>query len=708
MTETQPSGIPSADAAPSCAASPPLKGGARGARLWRLALALAIGLGIGALADPFLSPPDCAAYFSWTWSLVSDGDFSFTNEFALFRFPIYSVRLTPAGRVANDWPMGAGLAWAPAVALARLAQCMAPGGGEPCPGARFQRLCPPGPLPVSFALLWTSCLTLWVFARAVGRAREKFGPAAARFAAFAAALGSPFFFYLLFGPFFSHGVSFAAVGAFLLFWERRRGENWTWSAAGVLGLLAGWMILVRPQSALYLLVIPVDWLARRARERNASRGSYMTYIHLWIIVVIFTLAAALAFAPQMIAWARLYGSPLALPKVEEMRWLAPNLAGLLFSDYHGVIPWTPVLALIAPGFFFLWRRDPPLALALAAALAAQVYLNAANAFWWGSGSFGSRRLLDAGVIGVFALAALWHGVSAFRPDSPRAARALRWTLAGAAVCGCLWTLLLALAERLGALTLDHYVPFDRALIWRVVSGPLRVGEVSGWIRSGGGALPWGYRLFLAAGIAGFLFWKLECNSRRSGPGRPWRFSFDRPGGVALAGAAALILALASAWAAWRTPAFDPAWIAEFEPPRENRSLWGNHLEAGHFWLERGQPGRALESFQNAEALRPNDLTARRWQGVALRELERWEDAARLFSELLDAAPGDAAIRREALALARRWSDTLPADPRPWEWLARWFDRLGMPEEAQEARREAQRRLLNAAPAAPTYPAARGE
>jgi len=731
-----------------------------------------IGLAVGWLVDPFLSPPDAAAYFSWGWSLVRDADFSFTNEFAVFNFPIYCVYLSPAERVANDWPLGSGLAWAPALAVADLLQRAIDLLGKSATSAysppRFQRLVAPSPLVVSVAIAWTTLLTLWVFERARRRAAEWFGVPAAGVGAWATVLGTPFFFYLLFGPFFSHGLSFATTGAFLLVWERRRGR-WSAPSAFTAGVLAGWMGCVRPQSFLYLLVIPIEALVRRIRgvggggprlQTQSGPASAQTDQSEWpdpsdqsdrsdksdcsphCVSAVLAAAAGLllGFLPQMIAWKCLYGSFLALPKMEEMDWLRPHIASLLFSDFHGVLPWTPALAFAAGGLLLLARRDLSLGLALGAAVAAQIYVNAANEIWWGSGSFGNRRLLDASAIALWSFAAWWAWAAGGKQNSGqeggqdggqdggrRCRKTIRWLAAAALGAACLWTLALAGAERLGALTLDHYVPFNRSFFASMALLPGRAGELIGYFLGERG-LSWGYRALIAALVAGG-WWAIRNQCRFSGAPRlskpalepirkppvAWtsrpRFSFvflerllsAASGGALTAGGIACAACIVCAIAAWRTPPFQSSWIDGFQAPRENSSLWGNRLEQGHYLLEHGRAAEALDAFRRAETLRPLDATARRWQGVALGHLSRWEEGARLFTELMETDPSDTATLREALTMASRWAEASPAAPQPWTAAARWYELARRPEDAARARAEAQRRLAQSRPLPPAPP-----
>ncbi len=101
------------------------------------------------------------------------------------------------------------------------------------------------------------------------------------------------------------------------------------------------------------------------------------------------LAAVLAFLPQMMVWNTLpYGSPFLVPQGEEfMKWTQPALVSVLFSE-HGLISWTPIVAVALAGLAMLWKRRPMVGGARAAMLVSW-YANAAVADWW-AGSEAAR------------------------------------------------------------------------------------------------------------------------------------------------------------------------------------------------------------------------------------------------------------------------------------------------------------------------------
>ena len=165
-----------------------------------------------------------------------------------------------------------------------------------------------------------------------------------------------------------------------------------------LGALAGISALMRWQDAIILSVPCIDLLWRLMRGQQigqvVTRG------------LVCVGAALVAFAPQMLVWQTLYGRPLAIPQGDSfMQWRSPALAAVLFSDWHGLFTWTPVIAVAVAGLAFLWRRDRLVCSAAVTFLLLSWYVNAAAADWWAGEAFGSRRFVSCFAVFCFGLGA---------------------------------------------------------------------------------------------------------------------------------------------------------------------------------------------------------------------------------------------------------------------------------------------------------------
>ncbi len=179
----------------------------------------------------------------------------------------------------------------------------------------------------------------------------------------------------------------------LIWVESRRARN-----AAALGLAAGLACVNRWQDA--VVVVPVLLVAAvvAARAGSAWRSG----------VVLIAGAAALAGTCQLLAWWIQFGTPFLVPQGGGyLRWRSPALVSLVFSSYHGLLPWAPGLAL-GIGALALGRRSRQRWLIAAAALGSvlALYVSACAEDWWGRDSFGPRRLASLAPIGAIGLGLL--------------------------------------------------------------------------------------------------------------------------------------------------------------------------------------------------------------------------------------------------------------------------------------------------------------
>ena len=215
-------------------------------------------------------------------------------------------------------------------------------------------------------------------------------------------LASSALYYSLVSPTYSHAASMLAVGAFFAFWVATM-DRQTPGRYARLGALAGFVTLVRWQDAVFLVVPLVDAIWNWKADRRTPRAAASALVNLAACG-----AAALAvFAPQMFVWRTLYGSWLAMPQgSESMQWTRPHLGDVLVSDWHGLLTWTPVIALSLAGLIPLSRRYPRIGGAAAAAFLVSWVRERRRDRVVGGEAYGARRFVSCMPIFVLGLAAL--------------------------------------------------------------------------------------------------------------------------------------------------------------------------------------------------------------------------------------------------------------------------------------------------------------
>jgi hypothetical protein len=211
--------------------------------------------------------------------------------------------------------------------------------------------------------------------------------------------------YMYFNPAWSHAHSAFAVAVFLWYWDRTRDRR-TFLQWNLLGLLAGLMLDVYFPNGVFLLLPLIEsilayWNSLRAKDFRSVGPIFTANLS-------FTVAAILAFLPTLITRSIIFGGLFRFGSYTAVPWdwSAPNWRLVLFSSEHGLLSWTPILALALLGLFFPPRAARSVTLYLAVAAAAFYYVISSYPYWHGMASFGNRFFISLTPIFIFGLALL--------------------------------------------------------------------------------------------------------------------------------------------------------------------------------------------------------------------------------------------------------------------------------------------------------------
>jgi len=355
---------------------------ARGRLRWldghRLAL---LALALWMLPDVFPAVRgDGFESFCLLRSALIDRDLDLSNDFAgLNARAVFS----PHGDAVTRFPIGMALLWAPGFAIVHWALSALGPLGVAIPRDGFAAPYQAAATTTTFAFGVFGLLLLDVMLR------RWYDRSVALLSVLAVALATPLHFYLVANPFMSHAASAAAVTAFL----------WTWFAARDrpgpradlrMGLAGGLMTLVRIQDAVLLPLPLLDAAWDGPRKHVARRAGW------------FALGAGLLGAVQLLVFLRFYGTGFAEVVRAQGRVgnVQPTLLDFLFAARHGAFTWMPLYAVGLLGLLASGTERRTRTLLALAFLASAVQLSTTGD-WWGSDSFGQRRLLGfTAVIGL--------------------------------------------------------------------------------------------------------------------------------------------------------------------------------------------------------------------------------------------------------------------------------------------------------------------
>ncbi|HJT18203.1 MAG TPA: hypothetical protein VJ853_12475, partial [Thermoanaerobaculia bacterium] len=344
--------------------------------------------------------------YAYVRSMVNDGDLSFFNEwreFGMIRNGVtYFSEVTPIGALANHWWIGTSMMAAPFYVVGlRLAD--------------------------NTALLgWASVL----FAATALSLACLFLRTHRRIAVIATSLGTPLFWYTFRFPLGTHAAGALCVA--LIFAALFLTES-----GSLTGLTAGLAIATRLQHFVLLPAIVIVGIVQRRRGK-------------WWLSAIG--AGALPLVAQAIAWYAIYGTPLGpltrganLQGVTWMPFQHIALWQVLFSSYHGLVAWSPVVVIAIIGWIAALRRDRDLALACILMFLGEWIANGTlDRYFWGGMSFGGRRFVDLAL--PFALGIGWF-----------AERIRTWLAVVIATPLVAWSIALMIAAYAGTISLARYV-----------------------------------------------------------------------------------------------------------------------------------------------------------------------------------------------------------------------------------------------------------
>ena len=347
-------------------------------------------------------------YYAYTRSTIFDGDLRLGNDFVLsydaapgFAKTRLAENLTPTGRAANPFPIGTPLLWLPWFAfiyvLARLAALLG-FVADTITGYEWY---------FRWGLAAVTCVYGWLAVLTAYRLARKFvSDWAALVASATVMFTTPLCYYQFREPFYAHAASAMTTAFFVAaWWHFTYKRSLSPPSAFLLGALGGLSALVRSQNVTYL-ILPVltgfstAWPALRQRDWQTVRR-----ISLQVLLV--GLGTSLVLTLQFTVWYVFYGQLLVVPQgATFMDWSAPWVRHVLFSAFHGLLPWMPLTLPAAAGLVLLARRTFKVSIPLMVALLLQIYVNGCARDWFGGGGYGARRFSNALVILLIGYACL--------------------------------------------------------------------------------------------------------------------------------------------------------------------------------------------------------------------------------------------------------------------------------------------------------------
>lgn len=334
---------------------------------------------------------DGYGYYSYLRSLYFDNDLDFSNEMKQFD-EMYGAktlesRATENGKIGNPFAIGWSFFYAPFFILAIiLSKIFTFANKFILPGYNF-----PFQLMIGVGTVFYVVSGVYFLFKALNKL---FLRSVAWISALSVLLSSPLIYYVIYEPSMSHGLSFFLTS--LLFYKSLEVyQNELVGSDDVinLGLFVGLASLVRWQNLIFI-IIPLAILIKRKIDFREF------FIYFSVIFVV--------FSPQLFLWKYLYGKYFIIPQGVEFVNHKLELYNFLFSGYHGLFIWHPLLLLFTIGLFQSFKKYKLLFTVLSISLLIQIVFNANLSDWYGGSSFGSRRMIESLFIFAFGGAYIFY------------------------------------------------------------------------------------------------------------------------------------------------------------------------------------------------------------------------------------------------------------------------------------------------------------
>lgn len=185
-------------------------------------------------------------------------------------------------------------------------------------------------------------------------------------------------------------------------------EHVSYIRAGLIGIILGFMILIRPTSILFFLLFVLYNIKTKKDILEKISFLFKNFSHLIVIGI----CVFIMYMPQLAYWKYITGQWIYYSYGNEtFFWKNPHIVEGLFGFRKGWFIYTPAMFLACIGIFYLRKYVRPLFLPVLVFLPLFCYIMFSWWAWWYGGSFGQRTFVDTYGLMAFPLAGIVAQVS---------------------------------------------------------------------------------------------------------------------------------------------------------------------------------------------------------------------------------------------------------------------------------------------------------
>jgi hypothetical protein len=445
----------------------------RVSNIWSLARSERWLLGLFVLSLALMNPwvrGDGVGYYAFARAMLIQHSLDFTPDYNAANASFRDARLdengnpkpifrTATNHLENHFTVGPAILWAPFLVAAHVGVLTARALGSSAAADGFS-----APYRLAMAL-GTAVYGFLGLLLAMRIAANYVGERWAFLATVAIWWASSLPVYMYFNPSWSHAHSAFMVALFLWYWHETR-ESRSTTQWIVLAAISGLMLNVYYPNAMVLVLLVVEavpqYLAalrgsRSPQPKLIEQNPQPSLLQLAANHALFGVVMIACLLPTFLSRYVIYGNPLesGYVSLRDWAWRSPYFVAVLFSSEHGLLVWTPVIALACIGLAIFALRNPGVGGAILAALVAFYFFIACYPDWAGISSYGNRFFVSLTPIFVIGLAVFFDRIAQFF-SSQRAALAV---LGATAAVLIVWNM--AFIFQWGT----HLVPARGPIVW---------------------------------------------------------------------------------------------------------------------------------------------------------------------------------------------------------------------------------------------------
>jgi hypothetical protein len=375
-----------------------------------------------ALMNPWVRG-DGVGYYAFARAVLIQHNLDFTPDYNAANASFRDARLdengnpksvfrTTTNHLENHFTVGPAILWAPFLVVAHAGVLVARAFGSNVAADGFSA-------PYRFAMaLGTAVYGFVGLLLAMRLAAKYVGERWAFLATVAIWWASSLPVYMYFNPSWSHAHSAFVVALFLWYWHKTR-ETRSTTQWIVLATIAGLMLNVYYPNAMVLAVLIVEavpqYFAALRRKLSSEHETQPSLPQLVTNHVQFGLVMIACMFPTLVSRYVIYGNPFesGYVSLKDWAWRSPYFLAVLFSSEHGLVSWTPVIALACIGVLIFALREPRVGGAILAAMLAFYVFIACYPDWAGISSFGNRFFVSLTPIFIIGLAVFFSRAARF-------------------------------------------------------------------------------------------------------------------------------------------------------------------------------------------------------------------------------------------------------------------------------------------------------